>query len=291
MSNTPLVAALGAALVSLASSARAEGLESESGKVEDARGPLRWHADRVEAEAGAPESQGDIRSIDRPFLYLVDPRLPASLTAVGSYAASFTSTEAAARPLGANANRTGFVNELRLDFGLVDRLSTFGTARFAPPLEAESGVRGAFDAGFRVLVTSPASTALRVGVDGAFLRDFSASNGGVLRATATFDAGPLRLGTLVHSEKVFASGRDDVDLYVVMGASVRAVERLRVGAEYVAQDLEEIGEPAAEGGVRQFASASVAWAADRFSVAAGPALGLGGHSPTLLGRLQASMAF
>jgi hypothetical protein len=90
---------------------------------------------------------------------------------------------------------------------------------------------------------------------------------------------------------VFAQGRDDVDVYVVMGASVRTVDRLRVGAEYVAQDLEEVGEPAAEGGVRQFASASVAWTADRFSVGAGPALGLGGHAPTLLGRLQASMAF
>lgn len=287
ISKTPFMAALAVVLVSLGASARAQGLEPEADRA-DGRAPLMWHADRVEAEVRATESHGETHGVDRPFLYLVDPRLPAPLTTVGSYAASLTSTEAAARPLGANANRTGFVNELRLDFGLVDWLSTFGTARLAPPFEGESGARGAFDAGLRLLVTS---TALRAAVDGAFLRDFSASNGGILRATATFDTGPLRLGTLVHSEKVFAQGRDDVDVYVVVGASMRTVEHLRVGAEYVAQDLEEIGEPAAEGGVRQFASASVAWTADRFSVGAGPALGLGGHAPTLLGRLQASMAF
>lgn len=291
MSNAPFATALAVSLLVWGASAQAEGLEPSAAEQKDDRTPLRWNADHVDAEAHAAGTPHDTRIVDRPFLYLVDPRLPAPLTAVGSYAASLTSTEAAARPLAANVNRTGFVNELRLDFGLVDRLSIFGTGWLAPPLERESGARGAFDAGVTVLVTSPTSKTLRVGVDGAFLRDFSEANGGILRATATLDTGRLRLGTVVHSEKVFAPGRDDVDLYVVMGASLRTVDRLRVGAEYVAQDLEEIGEPAAEGGVRQFASVSVAWTADRFSVGAGPALGLGGHAPTLLGRLQASVAF
>lgn len=259
----------------------------------DPRAALEWHgADRADTTGSRSEAPvREERVVDRPFLYMVDPQLPAPVAIVGEYAASLTSTEAAARPLAANVSRSGFVNELRVDFGLMDRLSMFGTGWLAPPLDGESGARGAFALGFRTLVTAPTSRVLRVALDGAFLRDFSQANGGFVSATATLDAGALRLGSMVHSEKMFVSARDDVDLYVVTGASVRTIDGLRVGAEYVAQDLEESGAPGAEGGVRQFAGASLAWAADNISIAAGPAFGLGGHAPSLLGRVQASVAF
>jgi len=283
----PLVVA-----VAWAGAAHAEGRSDPAGSADDPRATLRWNAaDHVD---GAAPSDADVRErrvVDRPFLYMIDPRPPAPMTVVGEYAASLTSTEAAARPLAANVNRSGFVNELRVDFGLVDRLSIFGTGWLAPPTDGEAGARGAFAAGLRTLVTDPSSRIFRLALDGAFLRDFAAANGGFLNATATLDAGVLRLGAMVHSEKMFAPGRDDVDLYVVSGASVRTIDHLRVGAEYVAQDLEEVGDPGAEGGIRQFAGASLAWTADSISVAAGPAFGLGGHAPSLLGRVQASVAF
>jgi hypothetical protein len=54
----------------------------------------------------------------------------------------------------------------------------------------------------------------------------------------------------------FASGRDGIDILAFVGASVRATESLRIGAEYVGQDLEDAFEhQEAEGGARHFAAA------------------------------------
>jgi hypothetical protein len=269
---------------------------AEPGAVEDAdigRAPLRWHGgdEGVAPEKSASRAATSGSSVDRPFLYLVDPRLPLPLRVVVGSGAGYTSTEAASRPLAANAGRGGFVGDLRLELGLHERLSVFATGRLAPPLDQEQRTRGAFDGGVRALATSPESRDLRVALDAGFLHDFRDASGALLRATATYDIGRLRLGALAHAERVFGIGRDEIDFYAVAGASVRVVDRLRLGAEYVGQDLEEVESEGAEGGARQFASGSVAWSSERVSIAAGPAFGLGGRAPTLLGRAQLSVAF
>jgi hypothetical protein len=70
------------------------------------------------------------------------------------------------------------------------------------------------------------------------------------------------------------------------GASYGVAGPLRVGLEYVAQDLEETFDDAAEGGARQFLGPVVGleFLDRRLSISTGPALGLGPHSPAFSGR-------
>lgn len=67
---------------------------------------------------------------------------------------------------------------------------------------------------------------------------------------------------------------------------------LRLGAEYVVQDLEGAWEPdEAEGGIRHFVGATVGVHLGRAQLGAGPAFGLSPNSPRYLGRLAASYSF
>ena len=65
---------------------------------------------------------------------------------------------------------------------------------------------------------------------------------------ASYDLGRLRLATNVHAERAFASGRDNVDVLLLAGASYRVLDEIRIGVEYVGQDLEEALDD--EGGAR-----------------------------------------
>jgi hypothetical protein len=62
---------------------------------------------------------------------------------------------------------------------------------------------------------------------------------GVVAVTADF--GRLDLVANLRAAHYFAAGRDPIDLFVTAGALVRATRWLRVGAEYVGEDLEGIG--------------------------------------------------
>jgi hypothetical protein len=64
----------------------------------------------------------------------------------------------------------------------------------------------------------------------------------------------------VHAEHLFAPGRDPLDLYAVLGVSVRVNRFLRLGAEYVGQDLEALADDDgdAEGGPRHYVGPDVA---------------------------------
>jgi len=253
----------------------------------------------VTADRGADTEPGTARSaeppapVERPFLYLVDPTLPRPMHVIASYAASYSSTEAATRPLAATANRSGLVNELRLEGGLHQRFAPFVTGLAAPPQTGETGPRTALQAGARVLVTDPASRGFRLALSAAYMRDFGSNNGVFGRATASYDLGGLRLASMVHAEKVFTPARDAIDLYAVAGASYRVLDSLRVGAEYVAQDIEGAWNPnEAEGGIRHFAGADLAWSYQRkLLVTAGPAFGLGKPAPALLGRASVAYLF
>ncbi len=231
--------------------------------------------------------------VERPFLYLVDPTLPRPMHLIASYAAGYSSTDAATRPLAATANRSGLVNELRVEGGLHERFAPFVTGLLAPPRAGETGARTALQAGARVLVTDPASRGFRLALSAAYMRDFKSASGVFGRATASYDIGGLRLASMVHAEKVFTSARDPIDLYAVAGASYRVLDSLRVGAEYVAQDIEGAWDPnEAEGGIRHFAGADLSWSYDKkLLVTAGPAFGLGAPAPALLGRASIAYLF
>jgi hypothetical protein len=77
------------------------------------------------------------------------------------------------------------------------------------------------------------------------------------------------------------------------GANVRVVDTLRLGAEYVAQDIEGAFDPAEVEGMRHFVggTASVALLAERLTIGAGPAFGLSPNSPRVLGRATVGWSF
>ncbi|HEY8075756.1 MAG TPA: hypothetical protein VIF62_16635, partial [Labilithrix sp.] len=77
-------------------------------------------------------------------------------------------------------------------------------------------------------------------------------------------------------------------------ASARVVGPLRLGAEWVGQDLEAAVDPEeAEGGMRCFAgpTASLELMGRRLAIGAGPSFGLTPGSPPLLARGQVAYAF
>lgn len=243
------------------------------------------HAEDTHAKPPAP--------VERPFLYLVDPTLPRPMHVIAGYSAGYASSSAATRPLAATAHRGGLVNELRLEGGLHERVAPFATGMLAPPHAGERSARAALQAGLRVLVTDPASRGFRLALSAAYLRDFQSASGGFARATASYEVGRLRLASMLHTERTFADESDPIDFYAVAGASYRVLDSLRVGAEYVAQDIEGAWEHnEAEGGIRHFAGADLAWSYnDRLLLTAGPAFGLGAPAPAVLGRASLSYLF
>jgi hypothetical protein len=103
----------------------------------------------------------------------------------------------------------------------------------------------------------------------------------------------LRMAATVHAEHVFAENRDAVDIMVQAGVNYRIVGPLRLGAEWVGQDLEETFSDEAEGGARNFVgpTAALQLLGDRLSITAGPSLGIGDRSPKVLGRLALAYGF
>lgn len=251
-------------------------------------------ADRGGASPGDERGSRAAEPLDRAFAYVPDPRLPPSLSVIGSYAASYSSTEAAARPLAALSARSGLVSELGAELGLLDRLSVAGSVGLAPGSAGGNGdARAAGRAYLRGLVTEPRSRSFRLTLGAGYLRDFSPASGPFVQAAASLDLGRLRIGAMSHAEKMLASDRDEVDLYASAGASVKVIEQLRLGTEYVGQDFEDAWEEEeAEGGVRHFAGLTLAASpVNRMSIVIGPAFGLSENSPKLLGRVSLSYGF
>jgi hypothetical protein len=151
----------------------------------------------------------------------------------------------------------------------------------------------ALQLGGRVLLTPPRWQRFRLMATGAFLREFGASLGMYGELTASADVGRVRFAASVHAEHVFAGKRDPVDLYAVAGVSVRVARMLRLGAEYIAQDLEAAGEnDEAEGGARHYVGPDVALAflRSRLLVTAGGAVQIA-QNPGLLARAAVTYVY
>jgi hypothetical protein len=121
----------------------------------------------------------------------------------------------------------------------------------------------------------------------------SGDNGAWLQGAFSVDVQRLRVALTVHGEHVFWTGRDPLDVMADVGASYRVVDALRLGVEYVGQDLEESFSPGAEGGARHFAGpvACLQLLDQRMSIVAGPAIGLSSTSPSFVARLALSYGF
>jgi len=235
-----------------------------------------------------PSADSEARApVEQPFLYLVDPHGPAPKQLLAGYALAFSSSPGAIRPISGNFDSEGLVHALSLELGVVERVRVFAQTMIAESLGTASEVNGvAVQLGARVLVTPPSWQRFRLMLTGAFLREFGSALGAFGEVTASYDVGRVRVAASLHGERVFAARRDPLDLYAVAGVSVRVMRLLRVGVEYIAQDLEELdGEDAAEGGARQYIGPDLALSLhkNRLLLTAGGAV-QAAHNPGILAR-------
>jgi hypothetical protein len=255
------------------------------GATQNARVPVAApQVDEGEERSGA---QGfEQRTVEQPFLYIVDPHGPAPKQLLLGYALAFSSSAGAIRPVPGNFDQEAVVHALSLAVGVVQRLSIYGQAMIGEPIGHSDVGAVAVEAGLRVLVTPPRWERLRVVVQAGLLREFGADLGFTGEVTGSYDIGRVRLAATLHAEHLFAPGRDPLDLYSVVGASVRVLPLLRFGAEYVAEDIEEAGsDDDAEHGMRHYVgpNMSLALYRRRILMTAGSAVQVA-RAPGLLAR-------
>jgi hypothetical protein len=232
--------------------------------------------------------------VEQPFLYLVDPHGPAPKQVVAGYALAFSSSAGAIRPIPGNFDSEGVVHTLSLELGVLSRLRVFAQTMIAESVGSNAEVNAvALQLGGRVLLTPPRWQRVRVMATGAFLREFGAALGFYGEVTGTVDVGRVRFAAALHAERVFGAGRDPIDLYAVAGVSVRVAQMVRLGAEYIAQDLEELdGDDAAEGGARHYVGPDIALSLykNRLLVTAGGAV-QAARAPGLLARAAVTYVY
>jgi hypothetical protein len=227
---------------------------------------------------------------ERPFAFVVDPTGPSAGVATMEYRAGFASGLDADRPIPAELAASGGSYAFTAAHGLTTRIAPYATASLF-----DGGSKVNLALGAHVALTPPAGR-LRVAVRAAGLREAEGKYGAQLTAISSFDVGPLRLAGNVQAEKVFARGRDPIDLMVTAGSSVALGEHLRVGAEYVGQDLEGMfgkDEDEAEGGARTMVGPTLALDLDggRYQLVAAGGFGLSRQTPRALVRLELATSF
>lgn len=228
----------------------------------------------------------------RPWLYTADPTGPAPGRVLASLGVGYAQVDrGAARPFAADVAHAGAVFDAGAEVGLARFASLFAQGLLAGEGAAEPVRAGVF-AGVNFFPL-PARWPVDVALSGGYLRELGGTSGVWGRVGVAGDLGPVRLSFTALGEKVFDPDRDEVDLLVTTGVSVPVLPVLRLGAEYVVQDLEGAWEPEeADGGIRHFVGAVAALElARRVQISAGPAIGLSQGSPELLGRLSATYAF
>lgn len=287
--------AVGSALVLAASSAPAQDVFGGPDPSSHRSG-LAWNrAAQTYEDSGADRpAMSPHHGEQRPFVFMMDPSIAAPGEVGLEYSLQAASGTDALRPLPANLGAEGAIQGASVIVGVTKWLALQATGLvYQPAAGAQAQTSATGQAAARVLLTRP-DASFRAGVTTLFLRELGGSSGVASRLSASYDVGLLRIAGNAHAEKIFAGGRDSVDLLAFGGASIRATHQLRLGAEYVGQDLEDAFEPGeAEGGARHFAGpvAAVTLLNDAFWITAGPALGLNERSPRLIGRLTMLATF
>ena len=253
----------------------------------------RANAAQPGAEPDQPSTAANatLFRLDRSWLYVDESQIPAPWQTLALSRVTYTSVGTRpTRPFAAALGTPGDVLELGGEVGVLPHLSVQATV-LAGDVPGQTSA-GAI-AGVKVSILPNDFDRTHAVVSAGYLREMSGASGAWVRFTFSQDIDRLRLGSTIHVEHVIASGRDPVDVMVMAGAHVRVVDHLRVGAEYVGEDLEESGQAESEGGVRHFVgpSASLSWLDDRMTLTAGSAFGLSSISPRLVGRLGLAFAF
>ncbi len=235
--------------------------------------------DRVETKATSPSPD-----VQRPWLYNDDPTIPAPMRVVASISDTYSGNDRSVSRAFASADdgpggkasvsaQVGITRMLAVDVTGV--LGGFG-----------AGVGGGLMAGARFAPFDGAKHGFRLAIASGYLLDLDQASGFYGRVTASYDVGRVRLAAMAHAEHVFRGSSDPVDLFATAGVSVRLAPIFRLGAEYIVQDIEELGTTApdttdaapvpgrAEGGAHQFVglTGSLELLHERLFINLGPAL-------------------
>jgi hypothetical protein len=267
--------------------------------------------------------------IDRTWLYTDDARVAAPMTVSATTSLSYTSVGNSPsrvvdpfpgcpapcnsyNSFAGNTATPGGMMQVGGELGLVPRLSVMAVAQVgvggsdsvpSPNVGALAGLRfQVFPSEWRTLHLTVSGGYLREAWQGPVYDDDNKTwnpgapggdNGAWVQAAFSGDFGRVRVASTLHTEHVFSAGRDPMDVMVQLGASYRVAGDFRAGVEYVGQDLEESFSPGAEGGARHFVGpiASMQLLDRRFTVVAGPSVGITARSPDLLGRVAAAYSF
>jgi hypothetical protein len=246
-------------------------------------------------DVAAPDARPDPWArVARPWLYSADPGAPPPGHVLASLGVGYAQVDrGAARPFAANVAHAGAVFNAGAEVGVLRFLSVSAEGMIAG--QGASGndrvsAGGMFGVG---LHPTPEKGPVDVAVWGGYLRELGGESGVWARASAAANLGNARFVVTALGSHIFEQGRDGLDLMLTAGATYAVIPALRLGVEYVVQDLEgawETDEP--DGGIRHFLGATASLAlARRVHLTAGPAFGLSKGSPTVLGRVAAAYAF
>ncbi len=230
---------------------------------------------------------------ERPFAFLTDPSTPSAGVASMSYAFGLGSGISADRPLPVNLAASNGSHNISLAYGVTHRLAPFASATFAENPTAPTTVAATVTAGMTYQFIRPGAP-LRFSISGAGVREgASNANGLSALAAASLEQGALHLAANVRADKMFATNRDAIDVVTMLGASYRVASVLRLGAEYVGQDLEEMFGDEVEGGARHAVGPSVALdlGGGRYQLAVASLFGITAKSPGALVRAAVAYNF
>jgi hypothetical protein len=263
----------------------------------------------------------DSHRIDRTWLYADDARVAAPMTVIGVSSVAYTDVGSSATRIASpypsaysqfagNVAQPGAMLTVGGEVGLVPRFSILALGQMQAG-GFGSGLNAGAIAGLRLNVTPASWNKVHLVASAGYLREAWAGpvydddnhtwaparpngdNGAWVQAAFSADVHRLRVATTFHGEHVFSTGRDPLDVMVDVGISYRIVGGFRLGAEWVGQDLEEAIHAGAEGGARQFVgpTASLQLLRERLTLVAGPAIGLTGNAPDVLGKAALSYGF
>ena len=246
-------------------------------------------ASDVEDSLDAPKHVG----VETPFTWVTDPTTPTRGTFVTDYSISNASASGVDRPIAFDAT-SGVAQTFGVSYGVTSHIAPFAGAIVE---RDAAGTEGATVSGGLKALLTDLDSPFRLAVVATAFRTFGGSFGSSARFAASYDVGRVRFAANGHFEHVFAEGRDPVDVLVLAGVSFKVLEPLRLGVEYVGQDVEDAFEQdEAEGGARHYvgpnASLDLASTAGHVMLVGGPAIEVAGKNRgTTLGRVALVVAF
>jgi len=247
--------------------------------------------DDAALEAIVSAAASGATAVDRSWLYNDPTRIAAPGRAVGLMRVTYGGGSPT-RPFAGNLATSGALFEIGGEVGLVDNLSLLAIGA-----QGENGAGSAQTGamlGLRWSLLPQSVRKTHLVLSGGVLRELQGSAGAWARASFGHDAGAVRFAASLHAERLFTSGRDAVDVIATAGATIRLLDAVRAGIEYVGQDLEgTFDDKEAEGGPRHLIGPMISAAlfGQRLSAAAGPALALGTGQTHVLGRAALTYQF